>query len=228
MYGLALATKEWGAITIEDLRPIEWREGAFEHLSINEDDKSIIKALVTASTMQSDDSKTRLTDVIEGKGAHLFCAWFDRSHSIRRRYCDLAARSPRHGQNLGALAALTSSLTQPRLRAYRPVRLISYQLNQLSVSPRTAESTAELLKRPLYPLTAGDLSESAHQLEESLRDIFETSANWQAITLLDEADVFLEARSRHVRFTIRPGKRKTDNERRKFIAIPSSRSSCVC
>jgi len=46
-------------------------------------------------------------------------------------------------------------------------------------------------------VTAGDLGLDAGRLEESLSELLDLVAHWKAILLLDEADVFLEARERH-------------------------------
>ncbi|KAM0475960.1 hypothetical protein ACHAP7_007066 [Fusarium lateritium] len=59
----------------------------------------------------------------------------------------------------------------------------------------TAESASENLKRPLYRLDASDLGNDTIVLENRLRVALERCARWDAILLLDEADVFLEARS---------------------------------
>ena len=45
-------------------------------------------------------------------------------------------------------------------------------------------------------MTAGDLGLDVFTLEESLSRILDLAARWKAILLLDEADVFLEARER--------------------------------
>ena len=59
----------------------------------------------------------------------------------------------------------------------------------------TAESVAENMKVPLYMLSAGDLGLEPAEIEETLNTILEMVAKWNAVLLLDEADVFLEARS---------------------------------
>ncbi|SPJ82258.1 related to TOB3 (member of AAA-ATPase family) [Fusarium torulosum] len=59
----------------------------------------------------------------------------------------------------------------------------------------TAESVSENLKRPLYRIDASDLGKDTTVLENRLRVALERCARWDAILLLDEADVFLEARS---------------------------------
>jgi SpoVK/Ycf46/Vps4 family AAA+-type ATPase len=59
------------------------------------------------------------------------------------------------------------------------------------------ESVADYVKRPLFPLRSGDLGIEAQALEKNLNEGFQLAANWNAIILLDEADVFLEARRRN-------------------------------
>lgn len=57
-----------------------------------------------------------------------------------------------------------------------------------------AESTAERLHRPLYMVGVGELGTDADQLEERLRKILEVCTSWNAVLLLDEADIFMEQR----------------------------------
>jgi hypothetical protein len=54
---------------------------------------------------------------------------------------------------------------------------------------------AEELKRPLYRVGAGDLGLSADDVESSLKEAFRRCSHWNAVLLIDEADVFLEKRS---------------------------------
>lgn len=61
----------------------------------------------------------------------------------------------------------------------------------------TAESVAEEMKVPLYIMSAGDLGTEANEVEDNLNRILDMVANWNAVLLLDECDVFLEARSAH-------------------------------
>jgi hypothetical protein len=61
----------------------------------------------------------------------------------------------------------------------------------------TAESVAEEMRVPLYMMSAGDLGLDPRTVESSLKDILEMCTKWNAILLLDEADVFLEQRSLH-------------------------------
>ncbi|KAK4185746.1 mitochondrial sorting [Podospora australis] len=61
----------------------------------------------------------------------------------------------------------------------------------------TAEAVAENLKVPLHMLSSGDLGSDPWEVERELNSILELVARWNAILLLDECDVFLEARSTH-------------------------------
>ncbi|KAG2115511.1 P-loop containing nucleoside triphosphate hydrolase protein [Suillus clintonianus] len=61
----------------------------------------------------------------------------------------------------------------------------------------TAEAVAERLKRPLYVLSSLELSTKPAILEKKLGDILKLATTWDAVVLIDEADVFLEQRSLH-------------------------------
>ena len=61
----------------------------------------------------------------------------------------------------------------------------------------TAESVAEEMKTPLYMMSAGDLGMDASDVEFRLQRVLDMCTRWNAILLLDEADVFLEQRSLH-------------------------------
>ncbi|KAJ5884802.1 ATPase AAA-type core [Penicillium taxi] len=59
----------------------------------------------------------------------------------------------------------------------------------------TAESVAEYTGRPLLSITAADLGHEPERLESNLLRFFRNARKWNAIVLLDEADVYLETRS---------------------------------
>ncbi|KAI4744058.1 P-loop containing nucleoside triphosphate hydrolase protein [Aureobasidium sp. EXF-12298] len=61
----------------------------------------------------------------------------------------------------------------------------------------TAESVAEHMQVPLFVMSAGDLGSDSRQVEASLISVLGKCTRWNAILLLDEADIFLEERSRH-------------------------------
>eukprot|EP00931_Biecheleriopsis_adriatica_P031440 TRINITY_DN18438_c1_g3_i1.p1 TRINITY_DN18438_c1_g3~~TRINITY_DN18438_c1_g3_i1.p1 ORF type:complete len:627 (+),score=132.34 TRINITY_DN18438_c1_g3_i1:27-1883(+) len=59
----------------------------------------------------------------------------------------------------------------------------------------TAEAIAEMLNKPLYVVTAGDLGTTASAVEQKLSEVLHLCSEWNALTLIDEADIFLETRS---------------------------------
>lgn len=58
----------------------------------------------------------------------------------------------------------------------------------------TAETIAEYTQKPLYPLNIGELTATSDTVDH-LQKAFDTAARWDAVLLLDEADVLLEKRS---------------------------------
>jgi hypothetical protein len=61
----------------------------------------------------------------------------------------------------------------------------------------SAEAVAELLHKPLYSVSVGELGTSTDALEQRLRNILDVAVIWDAVLLLDEADIFLEERDEH-------------------------------
>ncbi|KAF4961386.1 hypothetical protein FSARC_10202 [Fusarium sarcochroum] len=59
----------------------------------------------------------------------------------------------------------------------------------------TAESVAEYTRRPLLSITAADLGHEPIAVEKNLLQFFKDAISWDAIVLLDEADIYLERRS---------------------------------
>jgi adenylate kinase family enzyme len=59
----------------------------------------------------------------------------------------------------------------------------------------TAEAMAEMLHKPLYVLSAGDMGTTPKELEETLSLTLHLCARWDCLCLIDEADIFLEQRS---------------------------------
>jgi hypothetical protein len=58
----------------------------------------------------------------------------------------------------------------------------------------TAEVIAEVTKRPLYMLSAGELGTNVYDVEKNLDMVLEVTRQWGCVLLIDEADVFLQKR----------------------------------
>ncbi|CAN5957282.1 unnamed protein product [Sphagnum jensenii] len=59
----------------------------------------------------------------------------------------------------------------------------------------TAESVAEKLHRPLWSISASELTLEVEKMEENFTKILDIASSWRAVLLLDEADVYLEKRT---------------------------------
>ncbi len=59
----------------------------------------------------------------------------------------------------------------------------------------TAESVAEIAKKPLYSVTCGDIGTEPEVVEQYLASVFNLGKIWDCVVLLDEAEVFLEQRT---------------------------------
>ncbi|KAJ0374262.1 hypothetical protein COL26b_007508 [Colletotrichum chrysophilum] len=59
----------------------------------------------------------------------------------------------------------------------------------------TAESVAEIAKKPMYSVTCGDIGTNPADVEKYLESVFHLGKIWDCVVLLDEAEVFLEQRT---------------------------------
>lgn len=59
----------------------------------------------------------------------------------------------------------------------------------------TAEAVAEVTHKPLYSISAGELGTTADVVERRLLRALELAHMWDAVMLLDEAEVFLQQRT---------------------------------
>jgi len=58
----------------------------------------------------------------------------------------------------------------------------------------TAEAVAETTRKPLYAVSAGELGTTPESVESRLNGVLELAQMWDAVLLLDEAEVFLQQR----------------------------------
>lgn len=63
---------------------------------------------------------------------------------------------------------------------------------------QTAEVFAEYTHRPLYAAEIGEMGLTLETIENNLQRIFQRVARWNAVLLLDEADIFLAARDNNM------------------------------
>jgi SpoVK/Ycf46/Vps4 family AAA+-type ATPase len=70
------------------------------------------------------------------------------------------------------------------------------------------ECVAAYSKRPLFPITCGDIGYEADEVERNLQKHFTLAHKWGCVMLLDEADVFLAKRSVSFAFQLLLDKRQ--------------------
>ncbi|KAI3391834.1 hypothetical protein diail_6711, partial [Diaporthe ilicicola] len=66
-------------------------------------------------------------------------------------------------------------------------------LNQLITS--CGQQVADAMQKPIYSMSAGELGNQAHEVEDNLQRVLELSTKWGAVLLIDECDVFMVKRS---------------------------------
>jgi len=59
----------------------------------------------------------------------------------------------------------------------------------------TAESIAEYTRRPLFTISCNDLGHDGREVEQQLSDALHLATRWDAVVLIDEADVFMAERN---------------------------------
>lgn len=141
--GFSFSEKLWLEFAVSKIGEISWNTDAFDSLILPDNQKGIVKAMVSSHAFHPSRS---IDDIIAGKGKGLVAVLHG-------------------GPGLGKTL--------------------------------TVESIADLLKRPLYMVSAGDLGTNSSTLERELQNILDIAHAWGAVLLLDEADVFLEKRSTH-------------------------------
>ena len=61
----------------------------------------------------------------------------------------------------------------------------------------TAEAVAQRWRKPLFPITCGDLGFTPESVQKELEEIFRLAHLWDCVLLLDEADVFITQREKN-------------------------------
>jgi SpoVK/Ycf46/Vps4 family AAA+-type ATPase len=59
----------------------------------------------------------------------------------------------------------------------------------------TAEAVAEISRLPLFVMSCGELGSQANEINKSLKKYLDLATRWNAVLLLDEADVYLAKRN---------------------------------
>lgn len=169
--GYALKTKLWVEFYIEDIEPLVWNDTAYSHLVYDEQQKDLILSFVQHHSFASTPATTlALTQGTPSDSSST--ANEDADGTPKRTLAPIEDVIVGKGQGLVIL---------------------------LSGPPGTgktlmAEAVADRTHRPLVYLQAEDLGTHAGELGTRLKRCLTMAAEWNAVVLLDEADVFMAER----------------------------------
>ncbi|QRV78168.1 AAA family ATPase [Ceratobasidium sp. AG-Ba] len=168
LQGWSFAAKKWGYLLVDHLSSIPFAEDAFENLVLPEESKELIKSLVDAQATDK-SGKSLMKDLVPGKGEGTVF---------------LLHGNPGRNTLLGqsSIGIVCKSLT--------------IFANLIGTGKTlTAEAISEYLKLPLYVVSCCEFGTETRQVERTLRSMLDLTSLWKAVVLIDEADIFLEARS---------------------------------
>jgi len=169
--GFAFGEKLWLELSVSGMSEISWNDGAFDSLVLPDAQKSIVKALVTAHAAEAKTEPPRNSSSSYSKSEPASGADADAAAMAKSTNIDDVIQ----GKGKGLVAVLHGAPGTGKTL--------------------TAEGIAELLRCPLYCVSAGELGTNPRELEQELTKILDVAHVWGAVLLLDEADVFLEART---------------------------------
>ncbi|GAA5974885.1 hypothetical protein JCM11641_008411 [Rhodosporidiobolus odoratus] len=167
--GFSLLQRDWGELSVTDFSPIEFRENAWDQLVLDRETKELVKGLV-----ENNEAVRRARG--RGKGK-------------KRREGEEGPEG--EGEEVEERKVVTDIVD-----GKGGGLVIALHGLPGTGKTLTAEAVAETLQVPLYTIGAGSLGVHADVLEKRLRDVLDIAQQWGATLLIDEADVFLEARQR--------------------------------
>ncbi|GAA6041750.1 hypothetical protein JCM8097_008312 [Rhodosporidiobolus ruineniae] len=168
VYGFSLTQREWGELSVLGFSEIEFRDKAWEMLVLEGRTKELVRGLV-----ENNEAVRRV------KG--------------RERRARREEEEGESGQDGGEeQKAVVGDVIEGKGGGL----VIALHGPPGVGKTLTAEAVAESLRVPLYTVGAGSLGVHADELERRLRDTLDVAEGWGAVLLIDEADVFLEERSR--------------------------------
>jgi len=207
--GFSFAAKAWGEIFVANLSEIVFDDDAYDRLVLADDKKQLIRALVEDNQInnpvkqaQIEESKRIEKEEEEQARALELSKSGDgdvgsssSSKSKKNKNKDKKKAAPQQAsKRVMKMKQNTASFTD--IISGKGGGVIFLLHGPPGVGKTlTAEAIAEFLHCPLYSVSVGELGTSTEQLEHQLQDILELASIWSAVTLIDEADIFLEART---------------------------------
>lgn len=163
---------------IDDLSPIAWNDAAFDHLVLPGNEKQLSWDFVENKALANNN----FDDFVQDKGE----APSRRSNSMRPRRLTIYNRSRYHHPHVWSAWRGQDVYCRGRSVYFKSSR---------RVSPTNSFPVAERARVPLYSMSAGTLGTVPKEVEAALDRALDLCKLWNAMLLLDEADVFLGSRN---------------------------------
>lgn len=172
--GYSLTYQKWASFSVEHISDVCWNDNAFNELTLPPEYRELILATIQSQIRQNQ--------------------WKQKMEKVDKEQKSLAELSSLEAgdEEDGNPAEFDDFIAQKGL-GY----IMLFSGNPGVGKTATAESIAELLHVPLCIISVGNLGTSAESVESALQDILELASKWNAVLLLDEADIFLEQRTKH-------------------------------
>lgn len=171
--GYSLTYQKWASFAVEQISDVSWNDDAFNQLTLPAEYRELILATIQSQIRQNQ--------------------WKQKMEKVEKEQKPLSELSQEADEDEeGGSGEFDDFIAQKGL-GY----IMLFSGNPGVGKTATAESIAELLHVPLCIISVGNLGTSAESVESALQDILELASKWNAVLLLDEADIFLEQRTKH-------------------------------
>jgi len=173
--GYSMTAKKWLTFNIEKMGPLTWNDRAFNALSLPNNQKAVLLSFARTQgrALASLSEKDALAAVKLGPTDEKSTSENADVDPANEPFDDVIA-----GKGKGLVVLLEGPPGVGKTL--------------------TVESIAEEMRVPLYSIGAGELGSNGSQVEYNLNKVLEMARMWNAVVLLDEADIFLEKRSTHL------------------------------
>lgn len=170
VFGFVLRSRTWAALSIRLVRDLPSKQDGFDQLVLPPGHKDLVRALVKTHSRGSQPASGPAKE---------------KEHQV-----DLVK-----GKGKGLIIRKdTSDLLGRCLTTVANDRVVLHGVPGVGKTS-TAECIADYTKRPLFPITCGDIGETAAAVEANLGKSFQLAHKWGCVLLLDEADVFMAKRT---------------------------------
>ena len=171
--GYSLAYQKWASFSIEHISNVTWNDDAFSELTLPPEYRELILATIQSQIRQNQ--------------------WKQKMEKAEKEQKPITELTKDDNEEDDEGAPEFDDFIAQKGLGY----IMLFSGNPGVGKTATAESIAELLHVPLCIISVGNLGTSAESVESALQDILELASKWSAVLLLDEADIFLEQRTKH-------------------------------